>query len=51
MKEFFTNFVQEFKYEIGMNLCEFIQFRMNLLHQKLAMLRIACTVSILKEIA
>ena len=37
MDEFFANFVHEFKYEICTNSYEF-------LHEKLVMLRMACTV-------
>ena len=37
--EFFANFVHEFKYEIRTNSYEF-------LHEKLVMLRMACTVAI-----
>ena len=42
--EFFTNFVHEFKYEIHTNLREFVQIPMIFLHEKLVMLRMACTV-------
>ena len=36
--------MHEFKYEIHMNSREFVQIRMNFLHEKLVMLRMACTV-------
>ena len=42
--EFFANFVHEFKYEIRTNLGKFVRIRMNFLHEKLVMLRMACTV-------
>ena len=35
--EFFANFVHEFKYE-------FARIRLNILHEKLVMLRMACTI-------
>ena len=44
--EFFANFVHEVKYEIRTNSREFARIRMNFLHQKLVMLRMACTVAI-----
>ena len=47
MDEFFANFVHEFKYEIHKNLREFVRIRMNFLHEKLVMLRMACTVCFL----
>ena len=42
--EFFANFVHEFKYEIRTNSHEFVRIRMDFLHEKLVMLRMACTV-------
>ena len=44
MDKFFANFVHKFKYEIRTNSCEFIRIRTNFLHEKLVMLRMACTV-------
>ena len=41
--EFFANFVHEFKYEIRTNSREFVRIRINFLHEKLVMLRMACT--------
>ena len=39
-------FVHKFKYEIRKNSSKFVQIRMNFLHEKLVMLRMACTVHV-----
>ena len=45
--EFFANFVYEFKCEIHTNSREFVRIRMNFLREKLVMLRMACTVTMI----
>ena len=44
MCEFAREFVHEFKYEIRTNSRESVRIDINFLHEKLVMLRMACTV-------
>ena len=44
ISEFTYEFVDEFFANLSTNSCEFVQIRMNFLHEKLVMLQMACTV-------